>query len=134
MQDASPIVLFDGVCGLCNGVVRWLVRHDTARVLRYAPLQGTTAAALRAQHPQIPATLESIVLVDDRGIRMRSAAVVAIAGYLPYPWRLGALLGVIPAPLLDLGYRVVARVRYRIFGKHEMCALPKPEERALLLP
>jgi len=129
-----PVVLYDGVCGLCSAAVRWLVRHDAARTLRYAPLQGETAAALRAQHPSIPADLDTVVLVDDGRVYLRSKAFLHVARYLTRPWRWGWYLRWLPAPLLDLAYRVIARIRYRVWGKHDQCEIPAPAERALFLP
>ncbi|HEU4612060.1 MAG TPA: DCC1-like thiol-disulfide oxidoreductase family protein [Kofleriaceae bacterium] len=129
----GPIVLYDGVCGLCQRSVQFLLARDR-RKLWYAPLQGETAAALRAIHPEIPPTLESVVLVDDGRVYLRSKAFLHVARYLTAPWRWAYHLRWLPAVLLDLGYRLVARVRYRIWGKYEACRLPTADERAQLLP
>jgi predicted DCC family thiol-disulfide oxidoreductase YuxK len=133
MDVPGPIVLYDGVCGLCQRSVQFLLARDR-RQLWYAPLQGETAAALRAIHPEIPATLESVVLVDDGRVYLRSKAFLHVARYLTAPWRWAYHLRWLPAFLLDLGYRLVARVRYRIWGKFDACRLPSADERAQLLP
>jgi predicted DCC family thiol-disulfide oxidoreductase YuxK len=137
-MDAAPtpprIVLYDGVCGLCDKLVQFLVAKDRARLLRYAPLQGDTAARLRAQHPEIPADLDTMVFVDEGKVYLRSRAAARIARYLPWPWRLGAAVRFVPRFLADAVYGLVARSRYRIFGKVDACGLPTPEERQLLLP
>lgn len=133
MDVPGPIVLYDGVCGLCQRSVQFLLARDR-RQLWYAPLQGETAAALRAIHPEIPPTLESVVLVDDGRVYLRSKAFLHVARYLTAPWRWAYHLRWLPAFLLDLGYRVVARVRYRIWGKFDACRLPSADERAQLLP
>jgi predicted DCC family thiol-disulfide oxidoreductase YuxK len=133
MDVPGPIVLYDGVCGLCQRSVQFLLARDR-RQLWYAPLQGETAAALRAIHPEIPATLESVVLVDDGRVYLRSKAFLHVARYLTAPWRWAYHLRWLPAFLLDLGYRLVARVRYRIWGKYDACRLPTADERAQLLP
>lgn len=133
MDVPGPIVLYDGVCGLCQRSVQFLLARDR-RQLWYAPLQGETAAALRAIHPEIPATLESVVLVDDGRVYLRSKAFLHVARYLTAPWRWAYHLRWLPAFLLDLGYRLVARVRYRIWGKYDACRLPTSDERAQLLP
>jgi predicted DCC family thiol-disulfide oxidoreductase YuxK len=117
MELPGPVVLYDGVCGI------W-----------YAPLQGETAAALRAAHPQIPQTLESVVLVDRGRVHLRSKAFLYGARYLTRPWRWAYHLRWIPALVLDLLYRVIARVRYRVWGKLDACTLPTADERAHLLP
>lgn len=134
MQPSSPLLLYDGVCGLCHGVVQWLIRHDRARVLRYAPLQGETAAEMRACHPQIPRELESVVLIEADQVYLRADAFIRLARWLPFPWSLGAWLRIVPRPLRDLGYDVVARIRYRVFGRHDVCTIPSPEQRERFLP
>jgi predicted DCC family thiol-disulfide oxidoreductase YuxK len=128
------IVLYDGVCGLCSRAVRFLIKRDRDRALVYAPLQGDTAAALRAKHPEIPANLDTIVFIEEDGrVFLRSKAFLHVSRYLTRPWRWGYHFRWMPAFLLDLGYRVIARVRYRIWGKKEQCDLPSPEERTLFL-
>jgi predicted DCC family thiol-disulfide oxidoreductase YuxK len=129
----GPIVLYDGECGLCNRSVKFLIKRDGGQ-LYYAPLQGETAAALRTQHPEIPTTLESVVLVDGGKVRLRSKAFLYGAKFLTAPWRWAYYLRWLPAFLLDLGYRVIARVRYRVWGKYDTCQLPTTDERAKLLP
>lgn len=129
----GPIVLYDGECGLCNRSVKFLLARDGGQ-LYYAPLQGETAAALREAHPEIPRTLESVVLVEDGKVRLRSKAFLYGAKYLTRPWRWAYALRWLPAFLLDLGYRLVARIRYRVWGKYETCQLPTTDQRAKLLP
>jgi predicted DCC family thiol-disulfide oxidoreductase YuxK len=89
---------------------------------------------LRTTHPEIPRTLESVVLVDGERVFLRSKAFLYGAKYLTRPWRWAYWLRWLPAFLLDLGYRVIARVRYRIWGKYDACRLPTTDERAKLLP
>lgn len=129
----GPIVLYDGECALCHRSVKFLIKRDGGQ-LWYAPLQGETAAALREAHPQIPGTLESVVLVADGKVRLRSKAFLYGAKYLTRPWRWAYALRWLPAFLLDLGYRLIARIRYRIWGKYNSCQLPTTDERAKLLP
>lgn len=130
---APPVVFFDGVCGLCNRFVDFLMANDAGRVLRYAPLQGETAAArLSAEDRNRLATL---VYVDEAGLHRRSDAVVRILHRIGGIWRpVSWLLRAIPSPVREAGYRFVAGTRYRIFGKRETCRLPTPEERGRLLP
>lgn len=133
MELPGPVVLYDGVCGLCHRSVRFLRKRDRNQVW-YAPLQGETAAQLRAEHPQIPETLESVVLVDRGRVHLRSKAFLYGARYLTRPWRWAYHLRWMPALLLDLLYRLIARVRYRVWGKLDACALPTADQRAQLLP
>jgi predicted DCC family thiol-disulfide oxidoreductase YuxK len=129
----APIVFFDGVCGLCNRSIDFVLRHDRRGVFRAAPLQGETAAGLLT--PTDRESLHTLVLhTGDRSYR-RSAAVVRILWNLGPWWRpLAVLLWLIPLPLRDLGYKLVARNRYRFLGKRETCRMPTPEERERLLP
>ena len=134
----SRLVLFDGTCGLCDRSVRWLLDHDDDRVLRYAPLQGEAAGRLRQCWPGVfPEKMDSIVYVDTTGpeaqILTRSRALLAILAALGPRTRRFRILRWIPRPLLDLGYRFIAAVRYRIFGKYDECRIPAPEERDLFL-
>ena len=127
------IILYDGVCGLCAKSVRWLVKRDRGR-LHYAPLQGDTAARLRRLHPTIPEALESVVLVDRGKVYLRSKAFLHVSRHLTRPWRWAYAFRWFPAFLLDPLYRLVARLRYRIWGKTDACRLPTTHERQRLLP
>jgi len=132
------VVLFDGDCGLCSRVVRRLLAADARGVLRFAPLQGATAETVRRAHPEIPAHLDSLLLVerDAAGERVawRTDAVVRIARALGGRWRaLAWLLDVVPRTLADAGYDAVARRRHRV-APAAGCPLPTPAERARFLP
>lgn len=134
VSGMEPLVLYDGECGLCDRSVRWILRHDARGRLRFAPLQGETVARLRAQIVGIPTDLASVVLVTDGQVYLRSKAAMHIAWHLRWPWR--ALYGLrwIPAFIADLPYRLVAALRYRLFGKKDACTLPSPEDRARFYP
>jgi predicted DCC family thiol-disulfide oxidoreductase YuxK len=132
-SDGSPVLFFDGVCGLCNRFVDFILRHDHRRALRLAPLQGETAEALLGRDDR--ESVETVVLrAGERSFR-RSAAVVRVLWRLGAFWKVvGGLLWLVPLPLRDLGYRIVAGNRYRLFGRKETCRIPTPEERGRLLP
>ena len=131
------LVLFDGVCGFCEGFVQWLLERDPDGRLRFAPLQGEAAQRLRERHPEIPAGVDTFVYVealdDGERVHLRTAAIVAVCRALPRPpfW-LGAL-AVLPTAPVDLAYALFARVRYRLFGKRDACRVPTLEERARFL-
>jgi predicted DCC family thiol-disulfide oxidoreductase YuxK len=136
--DPGPaIVLFDGVCAFCNGAVDWLMRRDPAGRLRFAPLQGETAARLRARHPEIPTELDTIVLVETvagrERVTLRSEAVLRACAAIAGAPRWTRWLALVPRPLADLGYRLFARVRYRVFGRLDACRVPLPGERSRIL-
>jgi predicted DCC family thiol-disulfide oxidoreductase YuxK len=131
------IVLYDGVCGFCNGSVRWLIDRDVARRLSFAPLQGETAAALRARHPELPDSLATIVFVTREAggerVWLRSAALFRLARELPAPWRWLSALRVLPRALCDAAYEAFARRRYRWFGKLDACPVPPADVRERFL-
>ena len=126
------IVLFDGVCGLCNHWVDWLLSQDPAGQFHFAMLQGSTAAAIRARHPDLPADLDSILLVvqEPGGERVyyRSEAVFRIFSLIGAPWSMVSMWGIFPGFLTDVGYKLIARTRYSIFGKKDSCRMIRPEE------
>jgi predicted DCC family thiol-disulfide oxidoreductase YuxK len=130
----APVLLYDGVCGLCARSVRWILRHERDHELQFAPLQGETAAALRARFPQIPTKLSTVVLVADGRVHLRSKAFMHAATHLRAPWRWLYGMRWIPGFLPDLGYRVVAALRYRIFGRKDSCEIPAPDQRARFYP
>lgn len=129
------IVYFDGVCGLCNRTVDFLLRRDRQRRFLFSPLQGERAASEPGLHADDARNPNTLVLKTERGCYRRSAAVVRILWRLGGIWAVwGALLWLIPLPLRDLGYRAVSASRYRLFGKKESCRVPTPEERDRFLP
>jgi predicted DCC family thiol-disulfide oxidoreductase YuxK len=128
-----PILFFDGLCGLCNSSVDFVMKCDTQNVFRYAPLQGETAAEHLSVNDR--EDLDSVVVKMPEGTFRHSSAIVRILWKLPGIWPvMGTLLWLIPRPLRNFGYRLVAKNRYRFFGKKETCRLPTPEEIGRLLP
>lgn len=129
---AENIVFFDGVCGFCNAWVDFLLRCDRHSRLRFAPLQGETART--RLNPADVENLHSLVFWTPTGCYRKTSAVVRIGWTLGGVWTLLAtLLWLIPRPLRDAGYALIAKNRYRIFGKKETCRLPTPAERARFL-
>lgn len=135
MQDPhlEPVIFFDGVCGLCNRWVDFVLAHDRRRVFRFAALQGETARDWLQIAPDQP--LNSVVLCDGNGIHRKSDAIwrmlLALGGFWNVP---GWLLRLTPRPIRNWGYDLVACNRYRWFGKKETCRLPTPDERSRFLP
>lgn len=129
------IVFYDGVCGLCDRWVRFVLKRDKHRTLRFAPLQGATARA----RTDLPAELRTMVLIlrpgtSDEQIFTRSEAALRLLNHLGCFWRLVSWLRIIPRPIRDAGYDLIARRRYRWFGKFEACRVPPPEWREQFLP
>lgn len=138
LAATGPIVLYDGLCGFCDASVQWVLKADTSARYRFAALQGETAAAILARHPEVPEGLDSILLVDVVDGRERlswhSAAIFQLCAQLPGAWRAVSWFGVLPRFLTDLGYRIFARLRYYVWGRREACRIPTPAERARFLP
>jgi predicted DCC family thiol-disulfide oxidoreductase YuxK len=130
-QPENLLVLFDGECCLCNGAVRWLLRQDRAGRLRFAAL-GSEAGAAWRERSGIPA--DSIVVIVARGqtserVLAQAEAILAVLQVLPPPWpAIAALAGIAPRPWRDLAYQLVARSRYRLFGRLQTCPLPAPPD------
>ena len=134
----ETVLFFDGVCGLCNHFVDFLLVRDRVQCLRYAPLQGETFQEVARENPQL-AGIDSLV-VAHRGldgiteVLIRSRGALFVLSQLSGGWKvLATMLQVIPSPLADIAYRFIASVRYQIFGKHQSCRLPTPAERGLFL-
>ena len=136
--EGRALLLYDGVCALCNGVVQFLMKHDRLDRFRYAPLQSSLCREVLARF-NIYAFPDGVMLLTDaltpaEHLYQRSDAVAVSLERLSMPWRLvGRVLRLVPRPLRDWGYGIVARFRYRLFGRYDTCPLPPPEQRSRLL-
>jgi predicted DCC family thiol-disulfide oxidoreductase YuxK len=128
--------LYDGLCGFCNGTVRYVLAHDRHGSMRFAPLQGEFAAGVFSRHPELH-DLDSLVLVENASgverVWVQSDALLRIAAYLGGGFRVVRLLRIVPRFLRDAGYALFARFRYRWFGRYDACPLPPPDVRARFL-
>lgn len=136
----TNVLFFDGVCGLCNHFVNFILSRDRRGAIRFAPLQGETAKRVLSSEFRVPSAktqaFDTIVWIDPSHREfVRSAAAVRVLWRIGGVWSLiGWLLWLIPRPLRDVGYRLVAANRFRLFGKKETCRLPSPAERDRFLP
>ncbi len=134
-SDPNPIILYDGVCGLCNRLVQFILKRDTRDRFRFAALQSKFAENLLKKHGLIAQQFDSVCLALDHGLsterlQMSSSASISIFRELGIFWRaLASLFSLVPKALRDWGYNLIARYRYRIFGKYETCPLPKAGDR-----
>jgi len=132
-QSDHPVVLFDGVCNLCNGSVEFIIARDPTARFRFAPLESAAARSLIDEaRPRGPLP-DSIVLMEHHRMYTRSTAALRIARRLRFPWPLLYALIIVPRPLRDAIYDFIARHRYRWFGKRDTCMVPTPELRARFL-
>jgi len=132
---ATIVVLVDGTCVFCNRLVSFLLKRDRQRIFRYAQIQGETATAVFARHDLV-ADVDTIYAVTDFGGPQERVWADGEAGRRIWPrtYRLAAILRVVPLVLLNLQYRLFARVRYRLFGQADACIMPSAEERQYFLP
>ncbi len=134
-DQANPILLYDGVCGLCNRLVQFSLKRDTNHSLRFASLQSNFAATVLQRYRLDPRDLDTVYFVADYGrpeerLSTRSDAVIAVLRHIGGAWTVvAALLRAVPSWLRDWGYKMIARNRYRIFGKSDSCLLPEARYR-----
>ena len=133
-MTASPIILFDGMCCLCDFWVRFVIRHDPRAVFRFASFQSQTGQELCRAHGIDPEARNSLVLIDPSGVHQQSDAVLAIVESLGGAWRLLGAGRLLPRPWRDGIYTLVARNRYRWFGQRTACRVPSEELRQRFLP
>ena len=133
-RDPGPIVLFDGVCNLCQASVRFILAHDRDAVFRFAALDSDIGRNLAADGLLENRSADSVILVEGGAAYMRSEAVMRIAARLGLPWRGLAGLRILPLPLRDGAYDLLARNRYRWFGRTEICPAPDRDFRDRFLP
>lgn len=129
----NNLVIFDGVCNLCEISVNFIIDRDPAGVFRFVPSQSELGAALEQQFDINLTSLATVVLIRDGRVYSESEAAVRIAGEFVGPWRGLALIRWLPRPLRDWGYRLVARNRYAWFGRKQVCMIPSPEVRGRFL-
>ncbi|MEZ3142524.1 thiol-disulfide oxidoreductase DCC family protein [Halobaculum sp. MBLA0143] len=129
----GPILLFDGVCNLCNRTVRFVVDHDGDGRVSFAPLQSPVGEALLERVGLPTETMDSVVLIEGERVSRKSDAALRVTRYLDDPLPAARLFELVPAPLRDAGYDMVAEHRYRVFGRKESCPVPDAETRERFL-
>jgi predicted DCC family thiol-disulfide oxidoreductase YuxK len=126
-------VLFDGVCNLCDGTVQFVIAHDSAARFRFAPLESDAARRMLMECAAEGPLPDSVALIDEGRLYTRSTAALRIARGLGFPWALIYGLIVVPRPLRDWVYDLIARYRYRWFGRRDSCMMPTAEVRGRFL-
>lgn len=134
-RKQTCLVFYDGVCGLCDRAVHFLLVQDATQAIKFAPLQGETAR----NHSQLPPVTDSIVLIVDPGTirqqtHLRSDAMLRLLDHIGGFWRVVSWLRIVPRPIRDSIYDAVAKRRYRWFGRFDVCRIPPTEFRDRFLP
>jgi predicted DCC family thiol-disulfide oxidoreductase YuxK len=127
IRPGEPVVLFDGVCKLCNAWAKFLIRHDRRRLFRLASVQSAEGQAILAWFALPLERFDTMAYVEGGELFVRSSAVLRILAQLDWPWRGFVLLRFCPRPMRDWLYDRIALNRYRLFGRYDSCLLPAPD-------
>ena len=125
-QLTHSIILFDGVCNLCNGAVNFVIKRDPRNVFKFTPLQEKQGVLLLKKHAVDARKLDSIVLIENGNVYIKSSAALRIARKMSNLWPLFFVLLIIPSFIRDGVYDFIAKNRYMWFGKKEQCMIPTP--------
>lgn len=136
--NSNPIIFYDGVCGLCNRLVQFVLKHDRRDYFRFAALQSDLASEVLQRHDRDARDLDTVYVVVDyaqpaESLLARSDAILFLLKHLGGVWKLASLGKILPRTMRDGLYGLVARNRYRVFGKYESCMLPEAKHRAKFL-
>jgi predicted DCC family thiol-disulfide oxidoreductase YuxK len=126
-KENTHIVLFDGECNLCNGVVQFIIRHDGKNAFRFASLQSDFGRAVSAQYNLPQDSFETFIYLDDDAVHFKSSAALKIARHLGYPYRVLYAFIILPRFIRDGVYMMVSRNRHKLFGSNASCMLPTRE-------
>jgi len=132
--EGTAVILYDGVCGLCNGGVRLVLKRDRKGAFRFASLQSSAGREILARHGIAPDALDTFYVVRDFGLAgervlSKSSAALHVAARLGGVWKCAAMLRVLPPRVRDWVYDTIARHRYRMFGRYDTCPLPEARYR-----
>jgi predicted DCC family thiol-disulfide oxidoreductase YuxK len=128
-----PIILFDGVCNFCNGAINFIIKQDKKRIFRFAALQSEIGQQLLKQHNLSPTELDSFVVIDQGKAYKKTTAALHLYPKFGGAWKLSKGLWIVPQFIRDFFYDIIAKNRYRWFGKKDACMIPTPEIRSLFL-
>ncbi len=132
-SGGKNIILFDGVCNLCNGFVQFVIKYDKDSIFQFVSLQSDFARQLFKEH-NVSSDIDSVALLTSEGsLLFKSSAALKILGSLSLPWSLSRVFYIFPRFFRDMIYNFIARNRYKWFGKQDNCMLPTPELRSRFL-
>ena len=133
MNSSTGIVLFDGTCAFCERAVIFIATRDPSGYFRFGASQSPQAEALLARHGVSRATARSIILIEGDRVSFRSTASLRIAARLAFPWPLLRVFLIVPEPIRDAVYWIIAAIRHRIAGRSNACEVPPPQIRARMI-
>lgn len=129
--NSNPVILFDGVCNLCNSSVQFVIKHDPKKKFRFASIQGDYGQQVLKKFHLPPDSLNSFILLEDNQIYTHSTGALKVAKQLSGAWPMLYAFIIIPPFIRNAVYQFIAKNRYKWFGKKETCAIPSPELKAL---
>jgi predicted DCC family thiol-disulfide oxidoreductase YuxK len=129
----TQLILFDGVCNFCNSSINFIIDHDPERHFKFAPLQSEIGQSVLTQFNKNTNDFDSVILLKDNKLYQKSEAAIEIAKHLLGAWKYLSILGILPTFFLDFFYNIIAKNRYKIFGKTETCRMPTLELRERFL-
>ena len=133
MKEKQAILLFDGVCNLCNSYVQFLIKKDNRAIFSFASLQSEAAKELLEEFAMNPLRLDTVVMIKENQVFTHSDVAIEAGKMLGKGWQFLSILKVIPRPIRDYAYSWIAQNRYNWFGKKEFCMIPTPELEARFL-
>ncbi|MBT2681203.1 thiol-disulfide oxidoreductase DCC family protein [Bacillus sp. ISL-35] len=128
----NPVILFDGVCNFCDASVQFILERDDKEMFRFASLQSDAGQELLKEYT-VPDDVDSMILIEDGKVYYKSAAALRISRHLKGPWKLLYGLIIVPAPLRNIVYDLIAKNRFKWFGQKDSCMLPPPNVRRRFL-
>lgn len=135
IPEHKKLILFDGVCNLCNNSVTWVIKRDKKNTFLFAPLQSDFGAKIINDYNIDTVKTDSIILYESNGkLSVKSSAALRIALGLGWPWKIISVFLIIPAFIRNVVYDFIARNRYKWYGKREACMIPTPELKSKFLP
>lgn len=132
-EEQHPILLFDGVCNLCNGLVKWVINRDPNGKIHFASLQSERGQELQRKFNIDPDQLDSVILIHQHKAATKSKAAILLAQQLGGIYSVMGIFLIVPTPIRDVVYDFIARNRYRWFGRSNACLLPRPEWKSRFL-
>jgi predicted DCC family thiol-disulfide oxidoreductase YuxK len=126
-REYQPVLLFDGVCNLCNSSVQFILKHEKNHNLKFAAIQSEAGEKLLALYRIDPNETNSVILISDDHVYTASDAVLKLTHHLKFPYSLGKIFVVVPKAIRNFFYKKVADNRYNWFGKRESCMVPTPQ-------
>ncbi|WP_026908680.1 thiol-disulfide oxidoreductase DCC family protein [Paucisalibacillus globulus] len=126
------VILFDGVCNFCNSSVQFIIKRDSTGIYQFTSLQSDIGQKLLTEH-NVPTELDSFIYLEDNNVYFKSTAALKVCRNLKGLWKFVYIFIIIPRPLRDMVYEIIARNRYKWFGKRDACMIPSPEQRKRFL-